>query len=194
MNRVKYAHHMDGEAHFSQDGKVQTRVRKRANLLNDCAGHLFTVQLQGLHDFAKFSDSELRKRRRMYVSLRYSYELSSLRIVAHLYSVEQFRRKFLITNSNGSAWFRMCVERKTLPAVLLSKKQPSLHLLSLSFEEIPPVSPRTESIFTFIGGFDHPSLVLDGSKDATFLMLISPAANDPTLAAEQLGSVDFVQD
>jgi hypothetical protein len=27
MNRVKYTHHVDGEAHFSQDGKIVTKVR-----------------------------------------------------------------------------------------------------------------------------------------------------------------------
>ena len=30
---VKYSHHPDGEAHFSLDGKVFTRVRKRAESL-----------------------------------------------------------------------------------------------------------------------------------------------------------------
>ena len=112
-HRVKYTHHLDGEAHFSQDGKILTRVRKRANALPNCEGHLFTVQLQGLHDFAKIEDRDLRKRGRTYVSLRYSRELTSLKIVAQFHSLHQFARKYRIASSNPSPWFRfVCRKRK----------------------------------------------------------------------------------
>jgi hypothetical protein len=191
INRVKYAHHLDGEAHFSQDGQIRTSVRKRANSLQDHGGHLFTFQIQGLQDFSLLSDADLRKQGRRYVFLRYSHELTSLKIVAHLYSMERFKSAIKVTASNSSAWFRMCVEGMALPAVLLATRQSDLQLLTLSFEEIPPVSPKTESILTFIGGFDHPTLALDHSKDCTFLMLISPAGENPRLAAEALGTVDL---
>lgn len=193
-HRVKYTHHLDGEAHFSQDGKILTRVRKRANALPNCEGHLFTVQLQGLHDFAQIKERDLRKRGRMYVSLRYSRELTSLKIVAQLHSLQQFRRKYRISSSNPSPWFRLCVEQenRVMPAVLLSTgHQGSLRLLSLSFEEIPAVSPGKESIFTFLGGFDHPAIALDHSSDTTFLMLISPAGDDIPQAVQRLGTVDL---
>jgi hypothetical protein len=48
---VKYAHHRDGEAHFSQTGRVVTLVRKKATPLNSYSGHLFTIQIQGLDGF-----------------------------------------------------------------------------------------------------------------------------------------------
>ncbi|HAU1639569.1 TPA: hypothetical protein JBJ29_14690 [Legionella pneumophila] len=32
---VKYNHHPDGEAHFSQDGKIKTEIRKKSVILND---------------------------------------------------------------------------------------------------------------------------------------------------------------
>lgn len=191
MSRVKYTHHLDGEAHFSQDGHIRTTIRKRANSLQNHGGHLFTVQLQGLQDFSRLSDLDLRKRGRMHISLRYSHELTSLKIVAHLYSRERFKSAMKVTSSNNSPWFRLFVEGKALPAILLATRQPEFQLLTLSFEEIPPVSPKTESIFTFIGGFDNPVLALDHSKDCTFLMLISPAGEDPTRAAEMLGTVDL---
>lgn len=191
MNRVKYAHHLDGEAHFSQDGHVRTVVRKRANSLQNHGGHLFTVQLQGLQDFSKLSDLDLRKRGRIHVSLRYKREPTSIKIVAHLYSMEQFKARIKVISSNSSAWFRLCVEGKILPAVLLATRQSIFQLLTLSFEEIPAVSPKTPSIFTFLGGFDNPALALDHSRDCTFLMLISPAGEHPTDAAKQLGSVDL---
>ena len=59
MHHVKYAHHVDGEAHFSQDGKILTRIRRRANSLQADGGHLFTIQLQGLFDFRKVEDDDL---------------------------------------------------------------------------------------------------------------------------------------
>jgi hypothetical protein len=194
-SRVKYTHHLDGEAHFSQDGKILTRVRKRANPLPDCAGHLFTVQLQGLHDFAYLSERDLKKHERAYVCLRYKRELSSLKIVAHLYTLAQFRSRMSITSSNSSPWFRLCVENRTIPAVLLSVGQPgAVRLLSLSFEEIPTVSPGKQSIFTFMGGFDPPTITLDNSKESSFLMLISPAGDDTSEAIRKLGTVDYKTD
>jgi hypothetical protein len=191
-HRVKYTHHASGEAHFSQDGKILTRVRKQANTLAECNGHLFTVQLQGLHHFAKVAERDLRNSRRVYVFLRYKRELTSLKIVAQLMSPAQLKEKFVVTSSNTSPWFRLVVEGKIIPAVLLSTRSDSgLNLLSLSFEEIPTVSADQESIFTFMGGFDHPSIALDHSRDSTFLMLISPAGKDPVQAAQLHGTVDY---
>ena len=48
---VKYAHYLDGEAHFSQDGKILTKVRRRACRLDAVHGHLFTSYMRGLNAF-----------------------------------------------------------------------------------------------------------------------------------------------
>ena len=48
---VKYSHHPDGRAHFSQDGRVRTKVKKKAIALFKAEGHIFTAQLQGMNDF-----------------------------------------------------------------------------------------------------------------------------------------------
>jgi hypothetical protein len=48
---VKYAHHPDGEAHFSQDGKVISMIRRRSIPLRSFHGHFFTLLVQGLHKF-----------------------------------------------------------------------------------------------------------------------------------------------
>ena len=45
---VKYSHHQDGRAHFSQDGKIKTEVKKMSVPLTEINGHFFTVQIQGL--------------------------------------------------------------------------------------------------------------------------------------------------
>jgi hypothetical protein len=54
---VKYAHHPDGEAHFSQDGKVLTAIRRKAVPLDAAAGHLFTVHVVGFAAFKTLTDS-----------------------------------------------------------------------------------------------------------------------------------------
>ncbi|HEY7030642.1 MAG TPA: hypothetical protein VH482_04900, partial [Thermomicrobiales bacterium] len=46
--RVKYTHHGDGEAHFSQTGKVFTRIRVRTRPLAEYEGHLFTLTFNNL--------------------------------------------------------------------------------------------------------------------------------------------------
>jgi hypothetical protein len=48
---VKYAHHPNGKAHFSQTGKILTRIRRQSVPLKSVRGHIFTAYAQGLHDF-----------------------------------------------------------------------------------------------------------------------------------------------
>ena len=48
---VKYSHHPDGEAHFSQHGKILTVIRRRSVPLIEQDGHIFTVLIQGLRAF-----------------------------------------------------------------------------------------------------------------------------------------------
>lgn len=50
-HRVKYSHHPDGLAHFSQKEKIRSEIRRKACPLNLQVGHLFTIQLQGVHAF-----------------------------------------------------------------------------------------------------------------------------------------------
>jgi len=51
-HRVKYAHHVDGRAHFSQDRKIYTRIVNQARRLDEDIPHMFTMSLQGLDQFA----------------------------------------------------------------------------------------------------------------------------------------------
>ena len=45
---VKFSHHPDGRAHFSQDGKVLTAIKRQAAALSTQTGHLFTLQVEPL--------------------------------------------------------------------------------------------------------------------------------------------------
>ncbi len=50
-HRVKYSHHVDGRAHFSQDGKILTRVIAQSSPLTGTVQHIFSIELQGLGRF-----------------------------------------------------------------------------------------------------------------------------------------------
>src|SRR6202521_319975 len=48
-HRVKYSHHPDGRAHFSQDGKIFTAIKRQSISLDTQNGHMFSLYIQGLH-------------------------------------------------------------------------------------------------------------------------------------------------
>ena len=52
-SRVKYSHPGDGNAHFSQDGRIRAQVRNNALAIAEpeASGHLFSVDVQGLEHF-----------------------------------------------------------------------------------------------------------------------------------------------
>ena len=193
--RVKYSHHRDGEAHFSQDGKIVTAVRKRSTPLADVNGHLFTVQLQGLEHFAALTGRDLKSTaKRAPVVFEFEREPTAVKIVGRLDSASDVARR-LIRIEGTRPWFgAVRPGLPTLPGVWLSVGKlgtTSEYILTLTFEEVPPVSPGKTSILTFAAGFDSPDVVLDYSRKTTFLMLISPAGEDPSEAARVLGSVDL---
>jgi hypothetical protein len=58
---VKYSHHPDGRAHFSQDDKVRTVIRRQSVPLYEQQGHIFTVLIQGLRAFEAAAASKENK-------------------------------------------------------------------------------------------------------------------------------------
>jgi hypothetical protein len=193
MHRVKYTHHVDGESHFSQEGKILTRIRRRANPLQAYGGHLFTIQLQGLPDFKRVTDGDLRKRGRQLVCYRHPSEPTSLKLVAHLYSAAEIMQRLVLRDDTGP-WISVVRDQKPYVAVLLASGDNSnatARILTLSFEEVPRVFSNQPSGFSFIGGFDAPQTAFDHNQDTSFLVLLSPAGDDPSEVARKFGSVDL---
>ena len=46
---VKYSHHVDGRAHFSQGGKILTAIKRQSMALDKQYGHIFSLLVQGLN-------------------------------------------------------------------------------------------------------------------------------------------------
>jgi hypothetical protein len=194
MHHVKYTHHMDGESHFSQQGKILTKIRRRSNSLQVYGGHLFTIQLQGLSDFQKVTDGDLRKSGRLLVCLRHHSEPMSLKLVAHLYARADLAKRLVLGGDTGP-WIRVVRDQKQYAAVLLAAGDSSdaaARILTLSFEEVPKVFPNQPSGFSFIGGFDAPQTAFDHNLDTSFLVLMSPAGDDLSEIARKFGSVDLI--
>ena len=59
-HRVKYSHHVDGRAHFSQDRKIRTRIVNQARRLDEHIPHMFTMSLQGIGQFAPLAGVKTR--------------------------------------------------------------------------------------------------------------------------------------
>jgi hypothetical protein len=45
---VKYSHHPNGRAHFSQTGKIVTAIKRQSVALHAQEGHIFSLQIQGI--------------------------------------------------------------------------------------------------------------------------------------------------
>ena len=59
-HRIKYSHHVDGRAHFSQDRKIDTRIVNQARRLDEDIPHMFTMSLQGIGQFAPLAGVKTR--------------------------------------------------------------------------------------------------------------------------------------
>jgi hypothetical protein len=58
-HKVKFSHHLDGGCHFSQDGKIFTSMRSKVRpLLDGTLGHLFSLDVEGLHHFAEYTEDD----------------------------------------------------------------------------------------------------------------------------------------
>jgi hypothetical protein len=92
---VKYTHHLDGEAHFSQEGQVKTEIRKKSIPLHSINGHIFTIQFQGLKNFKSTNKRELPSKKRIILSFNLGdSEPDAVKIVGRIYLVEQLINRF----------------------------------------------------------------------------------------------------
>ena len=196
-HRVKYSHHVDGRAHFSQDGKVRSSLKKMALPLKNMNGHIFTVQLQGLADFANWN-------RRVktgpnvptYVQLQEEKEMPpALKFVGWWY----WRGDFVSpgpTVTVGPVINCRKGDGTTVPGLLLAPppNNPNREtILVLTYEPRSRITKAQSSILSFLGGFDAPNIVDDLSKETSFLSLIYPVPEDKHLSlVEKLGTIDYV--
>ena len=189
---VKYAHHPDGRVHFSQDGKIYTKILKKAVPINEINGHFFTFQIQGLDHFK--CDNTNKKNNIKKTKLVFKLgetEPPAIKAVGHIYSYN-----LLLNNTEGDvkgpiAHFHT-PDGKTGLSFLISSPFNQLRdkILAIFLEEIPLLDKQNTTALTFIGGFDKPEIVNNIQIDTSFLALSYPAENYDDLKTT-IGSVDF---
>jgi len=185
---VKYSHHVDGRAHFSQDGKIFTAIKRQSLALDKRQGHLFSLLIQGLNALDPAKD-ELQSTKR--AAIEFAMEPpAAIKFVGRWFDVNAMRF------SNPMPTIGPVVPgldpdgNPTDQIFTASPYANARHVLAISCVPIPALGPEAE-IFLFYGGFSSPDIMTDPTREAGFLAFLYPIVDSEKLRA-RLGSVDFV--
>lgn len=196
---VKYSHHPDGRAHFSQDGRVLSTVRKQSVPLTEADEHLFTIKLQGLDEFETVKPTETKNRstKRKTVNLRFhNIQPEAFKILGWWSSRANLVGRIKLS---AKSFIYECMSRdgKHRSFGVLLANPYKIHnaefFLMLNFVPIPKFDNQRNASLNFLGGFDRPEIVDDVSKETTFLSFTYPVTDIEKLA-RQIGTIDFRKD
>ena len=184
---VKYAHHPDGETHFSQDGKVKTEVRRKSIPLNQQKGHLFTIQIQSLESFRL-----LQSPRKEQLTFEVAENTQALKITGWRFrftdlklpeGVQPLFSPNSIQTSDGLTRFGLFVAPP-------EGQRFDDTVLFLGIKETPVLSKEDGAHLIFLGGFDPVSIALDHSQDSEFLAFAYPCSDFERLK-NLIGCIDL---
>jgi len=192
-HRVKYSHHPDGRAHFSQDGKIFTAIKRQSIALNTQNGHMFTLYIQGLHalDVTKNAkDAEAISVNRSVIDFPIEPTAEAVKFVGRWLDINKLR----VSEPNATIGPRHPMvdpdDTRTDGVLVASPHSNATHLLAITCVAIPKLGPDPE-IFLFHAGFDAPETMTDPTRVAGFLAFLYPLSEAANLR-ERLGSVDYV--
>ena len=198
---VKYSHHPDGTALFSQDGRVLSDVRKRSVPLAKTEGHIFTTQFQYLKAFevaGTIKDRNKYDPKRSVINFAFrGEEPEAIKIVGRWYTLEELLSR-VVVNDGKTKIFGPKVPCRTEAGkesggFLLSPPEGNpmdKFALLLTCEAIPRLDKLEQTCLTFIGGFDPVCVVDNLQVDTTMLALSYPASNYDELR-KSIGSIDI---
>lgn len=165
---VKYTHHSDGHAHFSQDGKVRTEVRKQAEDLVQQEGHLFSVHVAGVHSY-KTIDA---KGNRTTVALTDADDLRAFTLICtrHKFEEEQASDPQGFIQRDGThlrGYFLRAPRDFRL----------SDHALFLRVDHVQAFRDPDQTALFFIGGFDSRRVTASTESPTSVLVAMYPCTN-----------------
>jgi hypothetical protein len=186
---VKYSHHQGGRAHFSQDGKVKTTIKRQSVALDDQHGHIFTVLIQGLSGFTQAQNVKNTPQRTTLTFDIPDRFPKALRIVGRWYWLEDLRIKPRPIDIGPviSTMEPDGIRRNAF--IVANPNRRTEHVLLLTCTVEKAISP-TEEVMMFYGGFDPPEVTFNPRKAARFLAFLYPA-NDFEALKKRIGSIDF---
>jgi hypothetical protein len=193
-HKVKYSHHPDGRAHFSQHGKIQTVVRRQSLALDQQRGHIFTIMIQGAQKFEPadaFKDIGISpKRSVLNFQLDDSADGQTVKLVGRWFDVATMRFGADRQSVVGPTIIGKDPTGKLQNGFLLASPYANAqHVLFVTCETIDRVSPEPE-LLLFYGGFAPRTVMDDTAQDAGFLAFIYPAANAEALK-KTIGTIDL---
>jgi len=184
---VKYSHHVDGRAHFSQDGKIFTMIKRQSVALGKQDGHIFSLLVQGLSALDPAHDELLSTKR---AAIEFAMEPpEAVKFVGRWFDVNSMRFN-KPTPTIGPVVPGLDPEGNQTDQIFTASPYVNAHhVLAISCVPIPSLGPEPE-IFVFYGGFSAREIMTDVGKEAGFLAFLYPIS-DPEKLRERLGSVDF---
>jgi hypothetical protein len=188
---VKYSHHTDGRAHFSQSGKIITAIKRQSIALDRQHGHLFSLIIQGLHalDVAHaVKDAGTSPKRGV---IDFQIEPSeAIKFVGRWFDVNKMRLNNP-TSTIGPTLVTLDPDGVQRNACLFASPHCECkHVLAVTCERVPKLGPQPE-MFIFYGGFDPAEIMTDPTKEAGFLAFLYPLSEADKMR-ERLGSVDYI--
>jgi hypothetical protein len=190
---VKYSHHPDGRAHFSQDGKVRTEIKRQSVALGRQNGHIFSLLLQGLEAFDKADDTKdvgtSPKRTALTFQIPASVEARAVKFVGRWLDVS------MISAAGpspvvGPTLLTQDPDGKQQHGFLIANPfdETPHHVLCITSQPIPILGPEPE-IMCFYGGFATREAMDDTTQEAGFLGFLYPASDADQLKA-RIGTID----
>jgi len=196
---VKYSHHPDGRAHFSQDTKVFTKIKKRSVPLDAAAGQLCAIMVQGFDAFDEMTSIDMvtpPSRKRTVLKFKIEGQApQALKFVIWCYQTSELRRRNGGRDVDPIATLVNSTPAPTRPAYLCSAplgRAGQHRCVVVSCEGLPTTNVRLPEQLLFYGGFDNGPGASDPSVAAQFLALLYPVENAEALR-ERLGSIDLTE-
>lgn len=167
--RLKYSHHPDGRAHFSQDDKALTRVVTNTRPLSDHGDHLFTVNFWGVDTFELAAARDLKGPKPDRAPIRFDPAEEALpasqragRIVGTRYTVPQRGIKVddAVASRGGIVepvgFVRPDGTRGHGIPIFPTLHQKDEFFIMLTYKPMDRATGQDEASLTLIGGFHEP--------------------------------------
>ncbi len=188
---VKYSHHIDGRAHFSQTGKIITAIKRQSISLDRQHGHMFSLLIQGLSalDVADPVKDAGSSPKRSVVDFDVEAP-EAIKFVGRWFDVNRMRFSNPIPTIGPTLPTLDADGVQRNACLFASPHANARHVLAVTCEAIPKLGPEPE-MFMFYGGFDPRETMTDPTREAGFLAFLYPLSEEEKIR-ERLGSVDYI--
>lgn len=192
---VKYSHHPDGRAHFSQDGRVLTQIKKDSVPLAELEGHFFTLHVHGLQHFEPLPEHEANKAPTpKRAGVRFVFdgeEPQSVKFVGMLYRDTTLERRSADGVIHPSMQF-MGPDGKARTGMICSTAlglKGQERCLLVYCEPLPRMDQTRSSSMLFVAGFESATVMNDVAKPVSYLAFSYPV-EEPEQLRQRIGSID----